>query len=107
MIDTIRIQELRSEIGDEDLAFIVSVYIDEARATLDQVASGLSHDEYARAVHFLRSGALNIGLRGIATLAGQLENDLSENPTLTHTLCTTQLTEALDRTMAELETSLP
>lgn len=106
MIDISRIQELRSEIGKDDLAFIVAAYIEEARETLELVASGLSQDAHTRAVHFLRSGALNIGLRGIAALAGQLERDLSENADLHHTDCAAQLGEALDLTMAELETAL-
>lgn len=103
MIDIVRIHELRSEIGKDDLAVIVAAYVEEARDTLERVASGPSQDTQARAVHFLRSGALNIGLRGIATLAGQLERDLSENVDLHHADCAAQLGAALDTTMAELK----
>lgn len=102
MIDHSRIQELRTEIGDEDLTFIVSVYLEEARRTLDGLSGGLSQDDRARTVHFLRSGALNIGLRGIATLAGRLEN----GSTMPLALCAGQLHAALDQTMAELDGAL-
>lgn len=73
MIDIDRITELRSEIGPKDLSFIVSVYVDEARETLGRIGDGLSGDDLARAAHFLRSGALNIGLRGVANAAQQIE----------------------------------
>lgn len=104
MIDQSRIDELRTEIGEEDLSFIVAVYLDEARATLDQVANGLPPEEEARAVHFLRSGALNIGLRGIAQMAGQLEQELKSD-SVQRTVCAKLLYTALNKTMAELESA--
>ncbi|WP_281826542.1 Hpt domain-containing protein [Jannaschia rubra] len=61
--------ELEAEIGAEDLSFILSVYLDEARAMLDRMGPALDARGHARAVHFLRSGALNMGLRGIAAAA--------------------------------------
>lgn len=102
MIDHGRIHELRAEIGDEDLTLIVSVYLEEARLTLDSLTGGLSQDDRARAVHFLRSGALNIGLRGIADLAGRLEEDR----TMPLATCAGQLNAALDKTLAELDSAL-
>ncbi|CTQ49408.1 hypothetical protein JDO7802_01421 [Jannaschia donghaensis] len=106
MIDASRIEELRAEIGDDDLSFIVSVYLEEARSTLHQVAGGLPQPDYVRAVHFLRSGALNLGLCGIAVLAGQMERDIVDGTVIQQTLGARQLGDALDQTMAELETAL-
>lgn len=99
MIDTERIAELQAEIGPEDLSHIVSIYLEEARATLNRIERGLSIEDHARAVHFLRSGALNIGLRGIADLAAQLTCTGSAN----RDPCARRLDTALDRTMTELE----
>lgn len=81
---------------------IVSVYLEEARLTLDSLTDGLSQDDRARAVHFLRSGALNIGLRGIADLAGRLEGD----HTMPLVTCAAKLKATLDKTLAELDSAM-
>ncbi|SDY30530.1 Hpt domain-containing protein [Jannaschia faecimaris] len=103
MIDRSRIEELQQEIGTDDLSFIVSVYLDEARTTLDQMAQGLSAEDYARAAHFLRSGALNIGLSGIAVLAAQMVSEIAANLYIAQPISAVRLGEVLDQTMAELE----
>ncbi|WP_179381263.1 Hpt domain-containing protein [Jannaschia marina] len=102
MIDHARIEELRAEIGSDDLSFIVTVYVDEARATLAQLRSGLPDEQCRRAVHFLRSGALNIGLRGIARLTAEMEDDLAAGRPLRQATCASDLDEMLDRTLGEL-----
>lgn len=73
MIDMDRIAELEEEIGGEDLRLIFRVFLGEAEETLAALAPGTTEGELARAAHFLRSGALNIGFTGIAGLAVQLE----------------------------------
>ena len=88
MIDTERIAELQAEIGAEDLSCIVSVYLEEARATLAQIAAGLTEEDHARAVHFLRSGALNIGM---TCRAASSRDD-----------CADRFRDVLDHTMAEV-----
>jgi len=98
MIDTARIEELRAEIGGDDLAFIVSVYLDEARDSLRQIAEGLPPEKHLRMLHFLRSGALNIGLRGIAETAAVLET----NDPIDTEGCANRIGEAIARTQAEL-----
>ncbi len=102
MIDQTRIDELRTEIGDEDLHLIITVYVEEARATLEQISGGLSQEEHRRAVHFLRSGALNLGLRGMSTVAGELEADLMADPAAAQASSAARLADILDRTQAEL-----
>ncbi|SFJ79767.1 Hpt domain-containing protein [Jannaschia pohangensis] len=74
MIDTDRLAELESEIGAEDLGFIIAIYLEEADEMLARIDAGLSDEDHARALHFLRSGALNIGLRGVARASAELEN---------------------------------
>lgn len=98
MIDMDRIEELRAEIGAEDLGLIISMFLDEARATLDALPSELQRQERSRAAHFLRSGALNIGFRGVAELAARLEGgDGADAPRIVHAL-----RDALARSRAEL-----
>ena len=72
MIDATRIAELQGEIGAEDLGLVLNVYLDEAREVLDRIGPSLDEDEHGRAVHFLRSGAINLGLSGVALAAEEL-----------------------------------
>lgn len=97
MIDTERISELQAEIGADDLTYIVAVYLDEARAILTQIAAGLPDEDHARAVHFLRSGALNIGLRGVAEVANKMSCHVASKKDD----CAECLRVVLDRTMAD------
>ncbi len=73
MIDRDRIGELQQEIGATDLGLVIDVFIGEAEETLAQIKPGLGRAEQARAAHFLRSGALDIGFTAIAGLADRLE----------------------------------
>ncbi|MGB3689725.1 MAG: Hpt domain-containing protein [Jannaschia helgolandensis] len=102
MIDTERIAELQAEIGAEDLSCIVSVYLEEARATLAQIAAGLTEEDHARAIHFLRSGALNIGLSGVADVAGKMTCRAASS----RDDCADRFRDVLDHTMAEVTDSL-
>lgn len=68
MIDMTRMTDLRAEIGADTLSSILDVFFSEADATL----AALPHtppEERQRLLHFLRSGALNLGLRGVADAA--------------------------------------
>ncbi|WP_299814697.1 Hpt domain-containing protein [uncultured Jannaschia sp.] len=72
MIDQARILELESEIGAEDLVMILAAYFEEARAMIRRIEHGLRPEEIVRALHFLRSGALNLGLVGLAEIAERM-----------------------------------
>ncbi|GIT92644.1 hypothetical protein JANAI62_31190 [Jannaschia pagri] len=69
MVDKNRISELRQEIGEEDMAVVFGIFQQEAEETIARIASGLCDQEHAKATHFLRSGALNIGLISLAKQA--------------------------------------
>ncbi len=102
MIDKTRINELAAEIGLEDVQVIAAVFLDEAMLTVDRLAEGLPPEEVSRAMHFLRSGALNIGLRGIALLAEEAEakSNRGEDIEVAH------MVELINRTRAQLEEGL-
>lgn len=68
MIDTSRMNELRAEVGDEDLLLILSAFFEEARAMTDALPLA-SEPERDRLLHCLRSGALNMGLAAVAEAA--------------------------------------
>lgn len=68
MIDWSRLDELREEIGDEDLADVVAMFLDEADGVVGRVATGLSDAELESQLHFLKGSALNLGLAELAML---------------------------------------
>ncbi|MEM7711896.1 MAG: hypothetical protein AAF264_14355 [Pseudomonadota bacterium] len=76
MIDMTRMDELRAEIGQEDLVMILDVYLAEAGEMLASLSDTLSPDDRAKALHFLRSGALNLGLDGLAAAADRPDIDV-------------------------------
>jgi hypothetical protein len=86
MIDMTRIAELSDEIGDEDLALILATYLDEAAESLSEFNTENRGDR----LHFIRSGALNLGLEGIVAATGDDATPVS-------------LAVALDRSRAAVE----
>lgn len=86
MIEWERVNELRSEIGDDDFAEVVALFLEEA----DEVIARISPDDGARALesdlHFLKGAALNLGFAEFAALCqdgerraagGDIEVDLT------------------------------
>jgi hypothetical protein len=76
MIDMVRLRELCEEIGSEDVGLIIDVYLEEAEEVLEGIQPDTDPGERSRSLHFLRSGALNLGLTefaGIATEANPEE----------------------------------
>ncbi|MEM9797258.1 MAG: hypothetical protein AAF919_12255 [Pseudomonadota bacterium] len=98
MVDDDRIRELEREIGSEDVAAIMALFVEEASATIAKLAGGLEDADHARAIHFLRSGALNIGLTGFAREA-EMAGDVSAD---SRPSAAAALRVALDKTRAFL-----
>ena len=98
MIDINRINELTAEIGAEDLRLILELFLEEAVQTLDRLEDGLPPHELGRAMHFLRSGALNTGLRGVAITAAAIEAEGTDVAA-----AALRLRETLGRTRADLD----
>ncbi|UWQ22142.1 histidine kinase [Jannaschia sp. W003] len=71
LLDLDRLAELAEEVGEEDLSAVLLMFLDEASAEVARLASGLGDAEHAKATHFLRSGALNIGLGALARAAAE------------------------------------
>lgn len=68
MIDWGRLAELRSEIGDEDLADVVTLFLEEADDVVGRIVGGLSDSEMESQLHFLKGSALNLGLKDLSAL---------------------------------------
>ncbi|MEL6587261.1 MAG: Hpt domain-containing protein [Pseudomonadota bacterium] len=94
-----RIKELEQEIGAEDLGAVLSIFLSEAEKTIASIGQGLDDGDHARATHFLRSGALNMGLVGFADAADQAAS--VDAPLRSETAA--DLETALASSVAELE----
>ncbi|NRA98300.1 MAG: Hpt domain-containing protein [Rhodobacteraceae bacterium] len=81
-----RVQELRDEVGDEDFAEVVELFLEEVEAALDRLAT--APENVREELHFLKGSALNLGFRGLALAcltAEQSEDgamDLSDLPSI-------------------------
>lgn len=77
MIDWDRLNELRDEIGAEDLADVVAVFLDEADEVMERIQGGLAAAQMEAQLHFLKGSALNLGLRDFADLCQEGEKRAS------------------------------
>lgn len=68
MIDRERLEELRADIGAEDLALVVSAFLDEADEVIAVLGAADAGRSLAAQLHFLRGSALNLGLDAMAEL---------------------------------------
>lgn len=79
MIDKSRIQELRDDIGEDDLAEVIALFcgeIDDLLANLETV----DRAGYPDRIHFLKGSALNIGLNALGELCRAEETRLAADP---------------------------
>ncbi len=68
MIAWDRIDELKSEIGEDDFLEIVALFLDETEAALTRLGETADPDEAEALLHFLKGSALNLGFRALGRL---------------------------------------
>lgn len=68
MIDWARVSELRFEIGAEDFAEVVSLFLDEADEVVANLPEATSAKALESALHFLKGSALNLGFSDLAAI---------------------------------------
>lgn len=96
MVDMERIDELAQEIGKDDLLIVLDMFLIEARKTIATIGAGLSDEEHAKATHFLRSGALNIGLISFAAQADRVAASPAPDRASMASTLTTSLQASVD-----------
>ena len=80
MINTARIDELREEVGPNDLDEVIELFceeVEEVLATLPETPQS----EIPAQLHFLKGSALNIGLDQVSDLCRTEELRLKSDPT--------------------------
>jgi HPt (histidine-containing phosphotransfer) domain-containing protein len=68
MIDWSRVEELKNEIGAEDFAEVVALFLEEADEVVADMGRGLPAPKVESALHFLKGSALNLGFSKLAKL---------------------------------------
>jgi len=68
MIDWIRINELRDEVGQDDFGDIVGVFFEEAQETLENLRRADTVVTLLGQLHFLQGSALNLGFSNFAAI---------------------------------------
>ena len=75
MIDLARFDELKTEVGSEDLPEILALFCAEVDETISRL-HGSSPQSLLSDLHFIRGSALNIGMQTLADLCARKENAL-------------------------------
>ena len=79
MIDWDRVEELKSEVGEEDFAEIIGMFFEEVEDVLQRLCQPNSTAQ-ASDLHFVKGSALNIGLAEVSDLCRSMETRLRDNP---------------------------
>ena len=79
MLDWDRISELREDVGEDDFAEVLALFVDEVAAALDAL-SGNDRGGLAGTLHALKGSALNIGLSRVGALCLDGEARLRTDP---------------------------
>lgn len=73
MIDWHRVDELRNEIGAEDFAEVVELFLEEVDEIVERLATAPDPVRFEEDLHFLKGSALNLGFRAFAALCADGE----------------------------------
>ncbi len=76
MIDWSRIDELRSDFGEEDFGEIVGMFLTEVQGKLDEMSKDPTSCQ-ADDFHFLKGSAANLGFRKLQAACAAAEQDQS------------------------------
>ncbi|MEO1188237.1 MAG: Hpt domain-containing protein [Pseudomonadota bacterium] len=68
MIDWKRVGQLRDEIGPEDFAEVVEIFLEEVEEEIGALSSNPAPDTLEARLHFLKGSALNLGFESFSTL---------------------------------------
>jgi len=73
MIDWNKVMELRGEIGDEDFAEVVELFLEEVEEVIVELRAGVPEDKLEGSMHFLKGSALNLGFETFSKMCAEGE----------------------------------
>ncbi|RMH47703.1 MAG: Hpt domain-containing protein [Alphaproteobacteria bacterium] len=76
-MDWKRVDELKAEIGEDDLAEVVEIFFEEVAEAVDRLSAAEGEDELAATLHFIKGCALNLGLASLAGACAEGERAVS------------------------------
>lgn len=82
MIDWGRVDELREEVGEEDLVEVIDMFCEEVEEVLAGLASA-SSAELPGQIHFLKGSAQNIGISSVSDLCKSFEDAMRSDSAFT------------------------
>lgn len=68
MIDWERVADLRAEVGEEDFAEVVDLFLEEVEGVVARLHIAPDSALYEEDLHFLKGSALNLGFRDFSAL---------------------------------------
>lgn len=68
MIDWVRVQDLRAEIGPDDFDDVVTLFLDEADEVVGRLTGLTDAHAIESELHFLKGSALNLGFSELAMI---------------------------------------
>ena len=73
MIAWDRVNDLRAEIGDDDFAEVVAMFLDEADEVIGRISKTVGAKALEADLHFLKGAALNLGFAQFAAFCQEGE----------------------------------
>lgn len=81
MIDWDRIQELKEEVGEEELAEVLPIFFEEVSETISALPES-DTDTLRKNLHFLKGSAANIGMAELSRVCAKLEGTIATSTKL-------------------------
>jgi histidine phosphotransfer protein HptB len=78
MIEWARVADLRDEIGPDDFAEVVELFLEEADEVIARLTPDFDRSETERALHFLKGAAVNLGFADFAALCAEGERQAAQ-----------------------------
>jgi len=69
------VNELRDEVGAEDFAEVVEIFLEEVDEVMDRLRAVPDVSTYETEMHFLKGSALNLGFEALSDLCSRCEAD--------------------------------
>jgi len=73
MISWDRVNELREEVGEDDFAEVVILFLEEVEEVMTRLRSHPDPATYKEDLHFLKGSALNLGFRALGSICRDKE----------------------------------
>lgn len=105
MIDWNRVRELRDEIGTDEFADVVSLFLDEVESEISALRGQGLADRLEARLHFLKGGALNLGFDDFAALCQTGEQLASQG--YANKVDVMEIIETYDKSRATFMAGLP